>query len=229
MYFSVRPHYIDCERINIEFERKIYNKKENPYQIFSFQQEIAYFDIDFDFAVLELVCRYANVPFPLPLTSFGEVSDSEIHLVGHPEGRKMKEESNVFPRWSPVHDNEIIPYIGQLGKWSEDYFPMVNMQKVDYYAVLLEPPRKIMFHTSFDEGSSGSPGFMVKDEQPCVVLMMSGGTPSCYYKKLFPDYPVGDTEKVEFGFAMSDIYVKMLQSDHQKVRDLAVEIFPDWI
>lgn len=174
--------------------------------------------------MLELVSHYADVPFPPALTYFGDVCDTEVHFVGHPGGRQMKEDSDVIPRWSPNHDHEIIPYIKDLAEWSKRYFPKVNGEEVDYYSILLEPPRKILFHTSFDEGSSGSPGVIIRDGMPCVVVMLSGGTPSCYYQGLFPDHPVEDRKKVEYGYAISNIYERMRDSGN-----LAEEIFKKWI
>eukprot|EP00105_Crassostrea_gigas_P031286 XP_011453937.1 PREDICTED: uncharacterized protein LOC105346885 [Crassostrea gigas] len=226
---NVFPNFIDCERITIEFERKKYNKKEDPLQIFNFVPTIAYLDIAVDFAVLELVCHHAGVPFPPALTFFGDVCDMEIHFVGHPGCRQMKEDSDVIPRWSPNHDNEIIPYIKELAEWSKSYFPKVNGEVVDYYSILLEPPRKILFHTSFDLGSSGSPGVIIRDDMPCVVVMLSGGTPSCYYQGLFPDHPVEDCKKVEYGYAMSNIYERMRDSGNRDILNLAEKIFEKWI
>lgn len=179
--------------------------------------------------MLELVSHYADVPFPPALTCFGDVCDMEIHFVGHPGGRQMKEDSDVFPRWSPNHDNEIIPYINKLAEWSKSYFPKVNDEVVDYYSILLEPPRKILFHTSFDVGSSGSPGMIIWDDMPCVVVMLSGGTPSCYYEGLFPDRPVDLHKKVEYGYAMRNILERMESSGNQQALKLAEEIFEKWM
>lgn len=106
---------------------------------------------------------------------------------------------------------------------------MVNGEVVDYYSILLEPPRKILFHTSFDRGSSGSPGVIIRDGMPCVVVMMSGGTPSCYYKDLCPDRPVEDHKKIEFGYAMSNIYERMRDSGNRDILNLAEKIFEKWI
>lgn len=172
--------------------------------------------------MLEL-CNDAGVPLPPALTCFADLSVSEIHLVGHPGGRQMKEDS-VDPKWSPVHDNEIIPYIGELARWSKIYFP----DKKDYYSILLKPPRKIMFHTTFDKGSSGSPGVIIRNNKPCVVLMVRGGTPSCFYENYFPDKKVEDHQKIEYGYAMADIYRKMCESSQQNIKDLASEIFREW-
>lgn len=179
--------------------------------------------------MLELVCHHAGVPFPPALTFFGDVCDMEIHFVGHPGCRQMKEDSDVIPRWSPNHDHEIIPYIKELAEWSKSYFPKVNGEVVDYYSILLEPPRKILFHTSFDLGSSGSPGVIIRDDMPCVVVMLSGGTPSCYYQGLFPDHPVEDCKKVEYGYAMSNIYERMRDSGNRDILNLAEKIFEKWI
>lgn len=184
---------------------------------------VAYFDDDYDFVVLELRSYDAGVPYPPALTCFADVSVSEIHLVGHPGGRQMKEDI-VDPKWSPVHDKEIIPYIEDLARWSMEYFP----DKRDYYSILLEPPRKIMFHTTFDTGSSGSPGVIIRNKKPCVAVMVRGGTPGCFYENTYPDLKVEDRQKVEYGYAMVDIFLKMLESSQQNIKDLASEIFKEW-
>lgn len=220
---KVKPYILDGERLEIEFYRIAYNQREDPRLIFGFQPLVAYFDDDYDFVVLELRSYDAGVPYPPALTCFADVSVSEIHLVGHPGGRQMKEDS-VDPKWSPVHDKEIIPYIEDLARWSMEYFP----DKRDYYSILLEPPRKIMFHTTFDTGSSGSPGVIIRNKKPCVAVMVRGGTPGCFYENTYPDLKVEDRQKVEYGYAMADIFLKMLESSQQNIKDLASEIFKEW-
>uniref|UniRef100_K1QZY9 Uncharacterized protein n=1 Tax=Magallana gigas TaxID=29159 RepID=K1QZY9_MAGGI len=218
------PHFMDCDRVKIEFERKKYLNREDQNKIFDFQPTIAYKDDEYDVAVLELKPHVANAPFPQALEFFGEVCDGEIHLVGHPGGRQMKEDSDVTPFWLPRHMHIIYDYVKSLSQWSIATFP----NREDYYEDLLKLPRKIMFHTTFDKGSSGSPGFMLRNEKPCVVLMLRGGTPSCFYENLFPSIVVNDNQKVEFGYAMSDIYFKMWNSTNSSIKNIASEIFPKW-
>lgn len=204
----------------IEFDRKKFNQRVNPLQIFLFQSDIAYLDEENDFVVLKLQCHQAGVEFPPPLTCFGEVSISEIHLVGHPNGREMKED-DIFPYWSTEHEDKI----RKLGNWSKDFFP----DKKDYYSILLEPPRKILFDTTFDHGSSGSPGVIIRDDKPCVVLMLAGGTPKFIYDNPYSTLKVEDCEKVEYGFPISDIFKKMWNSPKQNDKDLASNIFKEFI
>lgn len=215
---------MDCDRVKIEFERKKYLNKEDLNKIFDFQPTIAYSDDEYDVAVLELKPHVANVPFPQALEFFGEVFDGEIHLVGHPGGRQMKEDSDVTPFWLPRHKNIIEKYITSLRQWSITTFPNGE----DYYEDLLKPPRKIMFHTTFDKGSSGSPGFMLRNEKPCVVVMVRAGTPGCFYDNLFPSIVVNDNQKVEYGYAISDIYLKMLNSTNSSIHNFASNIFQKW-
>lgn len=215
---------MDCDRVKIEFERKKYLNKEDLNKIFDFQPTIAYIDDEYDVAVLELKPHVANAPFPPALECFGAVCDGEIHLVGHPGGRQMKEDSDVTPFWLPWHKDIIEPYIAKLRRWSITTFP----NREDYYKDLLKLPRKIMFHTTFDKGSSGSPGFMLRNEKPCVVVMVRGGTPSCFYDNLFPSIVVNDNQKVEYGYAMTDIFFKMLNSANPSTQNFASEIFREW-
>lgn len=70
LFFSVKPHMLDGQRLTIEFYRITYNQKENELLIFSFQPLIAYFDEEYDFVVLELRSHDAGVPFPPALNFF---------------------------------------------------------------------------------------------------------------------------------------------------------------
>lgn len=227
IYHAVNPHVIDCDGIAIEFERKVCNMKEDPDKIFRFQPTVAYIDEEFQFVVLELSIHSNGVPFPPPLICFGDIKTSDaIHLVGHPGRKQMMEDSDIIPKWSPDHDKEINPYIRALAEWSKECLPKLNGVKTDYYSVLLAPPRKIIFHTFFNEGSSGSPGVTIRDEKPCVVLMIEGGTPGSLYTNQKSALLVEDWCKVEYGFAMSDIYKKMLNSPQ---KSLASNIFREII
>lgn len=74
-----------------------------------------------------------------------------------------------------------------------------------------------------------TPGVIIRSSRPCVVVIVRGGTPSCFYKNVYPYLPVEDSHKVEYGYAMSDIYLKMFNSTQQNIKDLASEIFRKWI
>lgn len=58
--------------------------------------------------------------------------------------------------------------------------------------------------------------------------MYSGGTPSCFYDNLFPRIVVNEDQKVEYGYAMSDIYLKMFNSSNPILKNFASEIFREW-
>lgn len=219
------PYFIDSNRVHIEFGRILYNKKEDPLQIFDLI-DIAYLDKEYDFAVLELGTHSSGVPFPPALTCFGKVCCSDVHLVGHPNCRQMMEDS-VIPYWLPEHSDKLLPQIEKWGDWSKGFFP----DGKDYYKELKDLPRKVMFHTTFNHGSSGSPGFIIRDEKPFVVLMVRGGIPTCVYDNTFPSHAplVKDNQKVEYGYALLDIYVKMANSAPQSVQFLASKIFEKWM
>lgn len=207
-----------CEQLKIEFQRIKHLQEVNPLKIFGFNPYIPYIDEDCDVAVLELRSHDAGKCFPQPLTRFREFCPTyPIHFVGHPGGRQMKEDSYVLPKWS----YEVKEFIECLGEWSLKESPT----GVDHYKPLLENSRKLLFHTSFDPGSSGSPGVIIKDDTPCVVLMLSGGAPKCFYEGL---WLVPDDHRVEFGYTMTDINCKMLNSAHESVRKLATDIFRNW-
>lgn len=209
-----------CEQLEIEFRRIKPLQVVNPENIFGFNPYIPYIDEDIDVAVLELRSD-AGKCFPQPLTRFREFCPTyPIHFVGHPGGRQMKEDSYVLPKWS----YEVKEFIENLGNWSL----LESPTKEDYYRILLKDPRKLLFHTSFNPGSSGSPGVMIQDDTPCVVLMLSGGTPSFVYESLSQIWQVPDDHRVEFGYTMTDINYKMLNSAQESVRMLAKDIFKNW-
>ncbi|XP_062572584.1 uncharacterized protein LOC134234520 [Saccostrea cucullata] len=223
--FSARPHFIDSIRVYIQFERKQHLQNIDPRKIFKFEASVRFTHQEFDFAVLELSRHeIPDVHFPPPLTSFCQMQiPSEVHLIGHPGGVQMMEDSEVFPRVIE-QNNDVDTYISELSNWSVQYFP----DRLDHYAELRLPPRKILFHTTFDKGSSGSPGVIIKNHKPCVVLMVRGGAPGCFYEKKFPGHPVEDRKRVEYGYAMEDIYKEMVCSTNQNIRQLSSEIFREW-
>lgn len=187
---------------------------------------MAYLDKEHDFVVLELGTHDSGIPFPPALTCFGKVCWPDVHLVGHPNCTQMMEDS-VSPFWLPEHNDIIKPYINKLGSWSKIFFPGDK----DHYEELSYPvPRKIMFHTTFNHGSSGSPGVIIREEKPCVVLMVRGGVPACVYDNTYPNHTplVQDSQKVEYGYAMEDIYKKMSNSPKEKDKNLASEVFKIW-
>lgn len=82
--------------------------------------------------------------------------------------------------------------------------------------------RKILVHSTFDEGFSGSPGIMIKDKKICVVLMLTGYTLS---NVLCQHSSEKYNEKVHYGHFMHDIYAKMCRSKDGNTRILASKIF----
>lgn len=144
---------------------------------------MAYVDKEHDFVVFELGTHDSGVSFPPALTCFRQVCWPDGYLVGHSNCKQMMEDS-VIPFWLPEHNDIVIPYIDKLSSWSKMFFPGDN----DHYDEL--EPRKIMFHSTFNHGSSGSPGVMilVSEENPCVVLMVRGGVPLCVYENTYPSH-----------------------------------------
>nr|XP_034319333.1 uncharacterized protein LOC117687199 [Crassostrea gigas] len=222
---KVTDQIICIGRVSIEFGR-ISNTPNRDYSRIFGIISMVYVDKEHDFVVLELGAHDSGVPFPPALTCFGQVCWSDVHLVGHPNCTQMMEDS-VIPFWLPEHNDIVMPYIDKLSSWSKIFFP----GDIDHYKELrCLIPRKIMFHTTFNHGSSGSPGVMISEEKPCVVLMVRGGVPGCVYENTYPDLTpfVLDNQKLEYGYAMEDIYKKMMNSSLKKYRNLATEIFKTW-
>lgn len=60
--------------------------------------------------------------------------------------------------------------------------------------------------------------------------MVRGGVPACVYDNTYPNHTplVQDSQKVEYGYAMEDIYEKMSNSPKEKDKNLASEVFKIW-
>lgn len=99
----------------------------------------------------------------------------------------MKEDIVDF-KWLFVYDKDIILYIEDLVCWSMEYF----FDKKDYYSILLELFRKIMFDIIFDIGFLGLFGVIIRNNKLCVVFMVRGGILSCFYENYFLDKKVED-------------------------------------
>lgn len=141
----------------------------------------------------------------------------------------MKEDSDVIFRWLLNYDNEIILYIKELVEWSKSYFFKVNGEVVDYYSILFELFRKILFYILFDLGFLGFFGVIIRDGMLCVVVMMLGGILSCYYKDFCLDRLVEDYKKIEFGYVMSNIYERMRDFGNRDILNFVEKIFEKWI
>ncbi|XP_062611607.1 uncharacterized protein LOC134273332 isoform X2 [Saccostrea cucullata] len=222
-----QQNFLDHTRIFIQFERKISHQNLEERNTFNFERSVHYIHDGFDVAILELKRHHlSDIGFPPALSSFSTIQQfpSEVHLIGHPGGVQMKEDSEVYPGIIKPN-NDVDKYIEYLSQWSVGYFP----DGVDYYGELRDPPRKILFHTTFDRGSSGSPGVILRQQRPSVVLIVRGGAPACFYENKFPDLLIEDKKKVEYGYAMEDIHQDMRNSQKESIRKLASEIFKEWI
>ncbi|XP_062568552.1 uncharacterized protein LOC134230732 [Saccostrea cucullata] len=211
--------FISCERVYIQFGRMLHLQNTDQSKIFQFEPSVVYKHEGFDVAVLEL--KKGEIDFPPPLTLFSAdcLPSEEVHLIGHPGGVQMKEDSDVYLNVIEPN-NDVDKYIKELSEWSIDYF----MNNEDYYSGLRELPRKILFHTTFDKGSSGSPGILIRNHKPCVVLIVAGGVPSVYYED---GIYVEPEKRVEFGYALRDVYDEMQTNEINK--KISSEIFKEWI
>lgn len=208
---------IDCRKIEIRFGMV------DPRATIIDQQTVFYFEPtlcqhkEFDLAILELKHEVGK-SFPRQLTLSGSLNlPLPVHLIGHPGGVEMKEDSGVN-LYDIQPNNDVDKYINELSQWS-----MISLPgNKDYYSVLRDHPRKILFSTTFDEGSSGAPGIMIQHYKPYVVVMVSGAVPDCHYKNVCL---VPHEKRIEFGYAMKDIGEEMDQSSDENIRKIAAEIF----
>lgn len=193
-----------------------------PNEEFNFNPTLHYTHDDYDIAILELRERIDEIKYPPPLTSFSKMQfPFEVHLIGHPGGVQMMEDSEVYP--GIISDSYWDERITELSQWSLRNCPDTeHTANRDYYAALRHPPRKILFHTTFCQGSSGSPGVMIKNGKSFAVLIVVGGVPKCHYDGIAKVEP---KNRVEYGYAVEDICGEMKRSAHGNIKVLAKQIF----
>lgn len=208
---------LDCDRLihfNILFQFKDHDGIGQPSNYFSFTTKIHFKDEELDVVVLELERhRFPEVKFPPPINNFCEIDfKSELHLIGHPGGVQMKEDSQVYPM---ARDEHTYQFILELEKWSMMHCP----NNENFYSPLYDE-YKVLLHTTFDRGSSGSPGINIHSGKAWVVLMLSGGVPTCFYDETYTNIP--HDKLVEYGVSMCDVYRKMKLTNPM----LCTKIFP---
>ncbi|XP_065922956.1 uncharacterized protein [Magallana gigas] len=201
---TVRGCELDVKRLNpfnILFQFKDRNETCHPKNYFRFIPYIHFNDKELDVIVLELERhQFSEVEFPPPIRFFGEIDfDRELHLIGHPGGVQMKEDSQVYPM---PRNEQTHQFILDLEAWSIMHCP----NNENFYSPLHDAC-KVLLHTTFDRGSSGSPGINIDHEKAIVVLMLSGGVPTCFYDGTYTNIP--HDKLVEYGVSISDIYNKM--------------------
>lgn len=69
---------------------------------------------------------------------------------------------------------------------------VIFLNGIDYYEVLLEYLRKIIFYIIFGKGLLGFLGFMIRNDKLCVVLIVRGGMLSCFYDNVCLGIVVND-------------------------------------
>ena len=182
-----------------------------PERFFNFIPVILFKDVDLDVVILKLKRHeFLSINFPPAMQCFGLINfDEEIHLIGHPGGNQMKEDSDVHPM---KRNNETHEYIINLEQWS------MALIGQNFYSGLHDK-HKVLLHTTFDRGSSGSPGFHIIEREAIVVLMLSGGFPTCFYDGSWTKMPYDNV--VEYGVSMADIYDKLKKSNEI----LCMEVF----
>nr|XP_022315196.1 uncharacterized protein LOC111119378 isoform X3 [Crassostrea virginica] len=186
---------------NIVFDVKVRNEPLLPKNYFDFEPFIHFIDVELDIVILELKQHeFPDVNFPPAIQCFGEIDfEKEIHLIGHSGGNQMKEDSCVQPM---IRNKDTHDYILSLEQWSIRHLPNGE----NFYSALHDK-HKVLLHTTFDRGSSGSPGININGREAIVVLMLSGGVPTCFYDGLYTKVP--HNKLVEYGVSMTDIYEKL--------------------
>lgn len=173
---------------------------------------VKYEDPDLDVAILELE-ETNGVPFPDALINFSKVSpNKKFTFIGHPLGN-FKKQNEVD---GPVYLDEGTYH--RAVDWSmrisgSDGFVGVRM------------PGRLLFHCSFQQGGSGSPGIAIEGGKKAVVVtMLLRGYPEWYYHpNCNPQIhdQVARGQCIEQGVDMVELYLKMRRQN----QDLCATIF----
>ncbi|KAJ8300076.1 hypothetical protein KUTeg_021595 [Tegillarca granosa] len=194
---------------------EVFDEKYKPLR-FKFKPELIYTNEDLDTAILTL--QEDEKEFPKPVQNFAEIDESKhTYLLGHPDGNPLRYD----PKIELVSLDEKI--FESAKKWS-----LKNYHEDGYEGIT--DRRKILFHTSFQHGGSGSPGVMLTShDKVTVVLMLLKGFPSFYFnkfdekeKKLFIETR-GESFLMEQGISMKSIWLSM-KDNYAK---LCEDIFPN--
>ncbi|KAL3854592.1 hypothetical protein ACJMK2_013856 [Sinanodonta woodiana] len=177
----------------------------DPNHIYYFESEIVYESVNLDTVIIKL--KPHTKAFPPPLTRFTDVTrlsqdTSHGYFIGHSQADIKKTDKYHIVTLTKSD-------IDTAKKWSLDF------EKVDGYDVI-ENQQRVLFHCSFEQGASGSPGFWINpgDGQSYVELMLLCGYPKWLYNKY-----QGNTRGipnhflVEQGVSMKSVY------DDVKARD----------
>ena len=161
-------------------------------------------DQDLDVAILELK-EVEGVPFPDALINFAQVSpNKKFTFIGHPFGNRKKLNEVDGPVF--LDDGTYQKAVDWSKRISgSDGFVGVKM------------PGRLLFHCSFQQGGSGSPGIAIEGGKKAVVVtMLLRGYPDWYYH---PDCnpqiyaQVARDQCIEQGVDMVALYFKMRSQD----------------
>ena len=202
--------YVDFNFVNPPSDQS--NNTDVGNNKFYFKPSVKFENEDLDVAVLELKER-EGVPFPDALINFSQVSPNKMFtFIGHPAGGTKKQ-------------NEVD---GPVYLDTETYRKAVNwsmrVQGSDGF-VGVNIPERLLFHCSFQQGGSGSPGIAVEGGKKAVVVtMLLRGYPEWYYDPACNTQlreQVARDSCIEQGVDMVALYQKM----HSENPDLCYSIF----
>ena len=190
------------------------NDTEMRNAIFYLTSNVKFQDQELDVAILELKENESTgIQFPDAFINFSHASpNKKFTFIGHPDGNVKKQNEVDGPYYL---DNEMY---AKAVDWSmrengSNGFEGANM------------PERLLFHCSFQQGGSGSPGLAVEGGKKAVVVtMLLRGYPEWYYA---PDCNpqirarVSPDQCIEQGVDMVSLYHKM----HRINRDLCNSIF----
>ncbi|KAL3854313.1 hypothetical protein ACJMK2_013587 [Sinanodonta woodiana] len=191
-------HQLNDANVGIYFGYEMNSLPSDLKHIYFFEPEIIYESVDLDTVILKL--KPDIKLYPPPLTKFTDVTrlyhdTSHGHFIGHSQADIKKTD-----RYQIVTLTQ--SKIDEAKKWSMDF------ENVNGYDGI-ENKQRVLFHCSFVQGASGSPGFWInpRDSQAYVELMLLCGYPTWLYDKYQGNTRgIPNDHFVEQGVSMKSVY-----------------------
>ena len=178
---------------------------------FRLSRNVVFADPELDVAIVEL--QSTDREFPAEFKKFSQALPGQtVFLMGHPDGAG-KALNKIDGPFQMTHE-----FRQEAADWSR------RLTDTDGF-VGVDNDKKLLFHCSFQQGASGSPGIsVVNGKEAVVVTMLLRGYPEWKYNPNTPPEllaQVGNNQCIEQGVSMTAVYLKL----HSQNNDLCVSIF----
>ena len=206
-------HYIALENnsVYIDFAHMQDGQINDTTKRFRLSRNVVFADPVLDVAIVEL--QSTDREFPAEFKKFSQALPGKtFFLMGHPggAGKELNQIDGPFQMTDEFRQ--------EAADWSR------RVHGTDGY-LGVDNDKKLLFHCSFQQGASGSPGIaVVNGKEAVVVTMLLRGYPEWKYNPNTPPEllaQVGNNQCIEQGVSMFALYQKL----HSQNIDLCVSIF----